>query len=155
MKAKRAYFMALPFVLASCGISETRMNPFNWFGGDEEPTSAQPIEVVERRDLRPLVAEITQLVIERTPGGAIVRVSGLPPTQGWYGADLVPVTRDGAPVDGVLSFSLRAQAPDGPTRVSTRQSRELTAAVFISDTRLSGIRVIQVTGAQNSRIARR
>ena len=155
MKPTRAFLMALPLLVASCGLSETRLNPFNWFGGDEETSSAQPLEVVERRDPRPLVAEITQLVIERTPGGAIVRVTGLPPTQGWYGADLVSVTPEGAPIDGVLSYSLRAVPPEAPTRVSTRQSRELTAARFISDTILSGVRVIQVTGAQNSRIARR
>ena len=159
MKATRAHFLAsammMPLLLASCGISETRLNPFNWFGGDEETTSAEPVQVVERGDPRPLVAEITQLVIERTPGGAIVRVTGLPPTQGWYGADLVALNPDDKPINGVLSYSLRAEPPETQTRVSTRQSRELTAAVFVSDITLSGVRVIQVTGAQNSRIARR
>ena len=159
MKATRAYHLAslmlMPLLVASCGISETRLNPFNWFGGNEETTSAEPVQVVERSDPRPLVAEITQLVVERTPGGAIVRVTGLPPTQGWYGADLVNVNPDGEAFDGVLSYSLRAQPPETPTRVSTRQSRELTAAVFVSDFTLAGVRVIQVTGAQNSRIARR
>jgi hypothetical protein len=159
MKATRAHLLAslmvMPLLLASCGISETRLNPFNWFGGGDETTSAEPVQVVERADRRPLVAEITQLVIERTPGGAIVRVTGLPPTQGWYGADLVNVNPDGAPLDGVLSYSLRAEPPKTPTRVSTQQSRELTAAVFVSDITLAGVRVIQVTGAQNSRIARR
>ncbi len=154
MKPTRATLMALPLVLASCGISETRLNPFNWFGGGETE-SAQPLEVVELSDPRPLVAEITQLVIERTPGGAIVRVTGLPATQGWHGADLVSVNPDGQPLDGVLSYSFRAEPPETQTRVSTRQSRELTVAVFISDIALSGVRVIQVTGAQNSRIARR
>lgn len=155
MKATRAYLMALPLLVASCGISETRLNPFNWFGGSEETTSAEPVQVVERADPRPLVAEITQLVIERTPGGAIVRVTGLPPTQGWHGAALVNVNPDGEAFDGVMSYSLRALAPESPTRVSTRQSRELTAAVFINSTTLAGVRVIQVTGSQNSRIARR
>lgn len=155
MKPTRVFLMAFPLVLASCGISETRLNPFNWFGGSEDATSAQPLEVVELRDPRPLVAEITQLVIERTPGGAIVRVTGLPATQGWHNADLVSANPDGQPFNGVLSYSLRAEPPQTQTRVSTRQSRELTVAVFISDIALSGVRVIQVTGAQNSRIARR
>lgn len=155
MKATRAYLMALPLLVASCGISETRLNPFNWFGSDEEATTAEPVQVVERVDPRPLVAEITQLVVERTPGGAIVRVTGLPPTQGWYGAALVNANPDGEAFDGVMSYSLRALPPKSPTRVSTRQSRELTTAVFISDSRLAGVRVIQVTGSQNSRIARR
>lgn len=155
MKAIRVLLLGLPLVLASCGISETRLNPFNWFGGNEEATTAEPVQIVERRDPRPLVSEISQLVIEPTPGGAIVRATGIPPTQGWYQAALVNVAPDGAPVNGVLSYSLRALPPDTPTRISTRQSRELTAAIFISDTVLSQVRVIQVTGAQNSRIARR
>ncbi|CAN0603427.1 unnamed protein product, partial [Ectocarpus sp. 12 AP-2014] len=74
---------------------------------------------------------------------------------GWHNADLVSANPDGQPFNGVLSYSLRAEPPQTQTRVSTRQSRELTVAVFISDIALSGVRVIQVTGAQNSRIARR
>ena len=155
MTAKRVSILILPLLLASCGLSETRLNPFNWFGGSEEATTAEPVEVVERADPRPLVAEITQLVIERTPGGAIVRVTGLPPTQGWHSVALVNVNPDGEALNGVMSYSLRALPPETPTRVSTRQSRELTAAVYLSDIQLAGVRVIQVTGAQNSRIARR
>ncbi|NNE89645.1 MAG: hypothetical protein HKN27_16375 [Silicimonas sp.] len=155
MKATRAYLLILPLLLASCGISESRFNPFNWFGGGDDTTTAEPLEVVNVDDPRPLVAEITQLVIERTPGGAIVRVTGLPPTQGWYGAALVNVSPNREALNGVMSYSMRALPPDVPTRVSTRQSRELTAAVFLSDIQLAGVRVIQVTGAQNSRIARR
>lgn len=155
MTAKRAFILILPLVLASCGLGDTRLNPFNWFGGSEETTTAQPVEVVERSDPRPLVAEITQLVVERTPGGAIVRVTGLPPTQGWHSVALVNVDPDGEALNGVMSYSLRAVPPETPMRVSTRQSRELTAAVFLSDIQLAGVRVIQVTGARNSRIARR
>ena len=155
MKLTRVYLLGLPLVLASCGISETRLNPFNWFGGDRETTTAQAVQIVERTDPRPLVAEITQLVIERTPGGAIVRASDLPPAQGWHGAALVAENPDGEPLNGVLFYSMRALPPDAPTRVSTRQSRELTAAIFISDTLLARVRAIQVTGVQNSRIARR
>jgi hypothetical protein len=155
MTAKHAYILILPIFLASCGLGETRLNPFNWFGGSEETATAEPVEIVERQDPRPLVAEITQLVIERTPSGAIVRVTGLPPNQGWHSAALVNVDPDGEAVDGVMSYSFRAIPPDETTRVSTRQSRELTAAVFLSNPRLAGVRVIQVTGAQNARIARR
>lgn len=155
MSLTRVVFLMLPLAVASCGISETRFNPFNWFGGDENVSTAEPVEVVAQADSRPVVAEITQLVVERTPGGAIIRVTGLPPTQGWHDASLVSVNPDGQPFNGVLSYSLRAAPPDAPTRVSTRQSRELTAAVFVSEILLTDVRVIQVTGARNSRIARR
>ena len=155
MSLTRIAVLMAPLALASCGISETRLNPFNWFGGGDNVSTAQPLEIVVRADTRPIVAEITQLDVERTPGGAIIRVTGLPPTQGWHGASLVNVDPDGQPFNGVLSYSLRALPPDAPTRVSTRQSRELTAAVFVSDILLSNVRVIQVTGARNSRISRR
>lgn len=142
-------------ILAGCGIRESRLNPFNWFGGGaEEAETLEPFQIVEVSDPRPLVPQITSLTIDRTPGGAIVRVTGLPPTQGWYDVSLVRET-DGEPVEGVLSYSLRAFPPDTPTRVSTTQSRELTAARFISEITLAQVSVIQVTGSQNSRAARR
>ena len=59
-------------LLSGCAtVRESRFNPFNWFGSDEE--SLSPIDVENER--RPLVAEITSLVVERTPGGAIVRAN--------------------------------------------------------------------------------
>lgn len=140
--------------LAGCSrISESRFNPFNWFGSDSNETLA-PVDV-ETRDPRPLVAEITQLEIERTPGGAIVRATGLPPQQGWFAPELIRETPEGTPPDGVLSYSFRAVPPPQATRVSTRQSRELTAAVYLTDLDLTQVRTIRVTGASNSRAARR
>ena len=153
MTGKNWIALALVLVLASgCGtVRDSRLNPFNWFGSDEE--TLDPIEVENER--RPVVSQITSLVIERTPGGAIVRATALPPSQGWFAPELVPATSDGDPVEGVLSYAFRAVPPNAPTRQSTPQSRELSAAVFIPNIVLDRVRVIQVTGAQNSRIARR
>ncbi len=146
---------AIAVILSGCGrISESRFNPFNWFRSDSGETLA-PADVAETRDPRPLVADITSLVVERTPGGAIVRATALPGTQGWFAPELVSATRDGDPVDGVLSFAFRAAPPDGAPRVSTVRSRELAAAVFVTDLTLANVRIIQVTGARNSRVARR
>ena len=139
-------------LLSGCAtVRESRFNPFNWFGSDEE--SLSPIDVENER--RPLVAEVTSLVVERAPGGAIVRATALPTSQGWYEPALVSLDPYGDPVDGVLSYAFRAVPPKTPTRVSTPQSRELSAGVFISNFTLDRVRVIQVTGARNSRIARR
>ena len=138
--------------LSGCGaIGRSRFNPFNWFGSEEEELA--PLEVEEER--RPLVREITSLAVERTPGGAIVRATALPPTQGWFAPELISLDPDGQPIEGVLSYSFRAVPPEAPTRQSTARSRELSAAVFITETVLNRVRVIRVTGAQNSRIARR
>ncbi len=74
--------VASVLVLSGCArVSESRFNPFNWFGSsaDEETVAT----IGESADPRPLVAEVTSLVVERTPTGAIVRATGLPPDQGW------------------------------------------------------------------------
>ena len=139
-------------LLSGCGaISNSRLNPFNWFGNDEE--TLDPIAVENER--RPLVSQITSLVVERTPEGAVVRATALPTSQGWFAAELVSATQDGEPVEGVLSYAFRAVPPPTPQPQSTPQSRELSAAVFIPNIVLERVRVIQVTGSQNSRAARR
>lgn len=151
VKTVGAFFLAVVLVSGCATVRDSRLNPFNWFGSSEE--TLDPIAVENER--RPLVSEITALVIERTPGGAIVRATALPPTQGWFAPELVALTPFGEPVEGVLSYSFRAVPPETPVRASRPQSRELSAAVFISNAVLDRVRVIQVTGARNSRVARR
>ncbi len=143
--------MVLAASLSGCSrVAESRLNPFNWFGQSEP----EPAAVVVVRERRPLVAQITELAVERTPGGAIVRATGLPPTQGWFAAELIRETPDDAPAD-MLVYSFRAVPPRDAERVSTVQSRELTVAVYLTDLDLGGVRVIRVTGAQNARSVRR
>ncbi|NNL73082.1 MAG: hypothetical protein HKP29_06940 [Silicimonas sp.] len=141
--------------LSGCGFGGSRLNPFNWFRSGPDEETLDPIEIVVRDDPRPLVAQIASLGIDRTPGGAIIRATGLPPEQGWHTAALVSEDRDGMPANGVLTYSLRALPPRGPARVSTVRSRELQVATFVSDITLASIREIRVTAALNSRSARR
>ncbi|MBM9593040.1 hypothetical protein JM664_00755 [Rhodobacteraceae bacterium MCCB 386] len=138
--------------VAGCArIGRSRLNPVNWFGRAERvETVAAPVQGVS--DPRPLVPQVTNLTVERNPGGAIVRATGLPPVQGWHGAALVPVPNAG---QGVLAYQFRALPPAGPTRVSTERSRELVVAVFLTDQALAGVREIQVSGATNALAARR
>jgi hypothetical protein len=147
--------LSMALALSGCGLSETRLNPFNWFRSGPDVETLDPVELTESTDTRPLVAQVTALEVERTPGGAIIRATGLPPEQGWYDAELVNEDRDGNPVNGVLLFSFRARPPLEPTRVSTVQSRELSVAVYVSDITLAATREIRVTGALNARTARR
>jgi hypothetical protein len=105
-------------------------------------------------DPRILVADVTEMEVARQPGGAIVRAAGLPPTQGWWDAALVAENR-GEPVDGVLTYRFVVDQPRGPARVSTPQSREVTAAAYISDIKLANVTQIVVLGAANSRSSRR
>lgn len=143
---------ALAVALTACG---SRLNPINWFRTAPEAETLEPFEILQPEDGRPLVSEVTSLTIERTPGGAIVRATGLPPAQGWYDAELVSEDVDEEPVDGVLTYTFRARPPLDPTRVSTVQSRELSAAVYLSDITLARTSTIRVTGETNARVARR
>ena len=143
--------------LTSCGrIRESRiLNPFNWFGRSQESqVAAAATDPNVIADGRLLVADVTELEIARQPGGAIIRASGLPPTQGWWDTELI-ADNDGVPVDGVLTYRFVIAKPIGQTRVSTPQSRELTVATYLSDIKLAEVRKIVVLGAQNSRSMRR
>lgn len=155
MRRRQFLTTAAALALSGCGFGESRLNPLNWFRSDPDTTTASPIVIERPSDRRPLVAEVTSLVVEPTPGGAIIRATGLPPEQGWWDAALVNADRDGQPVDGILTYSFRARPPRTRTRVSTARSRELTAAVAVSNVTLSATRQIRVTGALNSRTARR
>ena len=136
-------------VLAGCSrISESRFNPFNWFGRDRE-VRVETVEVIA--DPRPLVAQVTSVSVEQTPGGAILRAVGLPPRQGYWSPALIENARG----DGVLSFQFRLAQPLQSTRVSTQRSREVVVATFLSDQSLAGVREIRVLGAQSSRAVSR
>lgn len=140
-------------LLAGCSaMSDSNLNPFNWFSQSEEVEGLTPV-VVARADPRPLVAEITGLRIDRAPGGAIVVARGLPPRQGYYLGALVEARAE--PQPGLLQLTLRAFPPQAATRVSTVRSREIYVAQFFTDAELAGIRQISVVGQENGRVARR
>lgn len=140
--------LAVALLLAACG--ESRLNPFNWFGGSTEEDTVAVVEVVT--DPRPLVAEVTALTIDRTPTGAIVRARGLPPTQGWWAAELVPVETED-PADVVYEF--RVVPPPAATPVSTPRSREIVVAAFIPNLQLAQVRRITVRGQNSARTSGR
>lgn len=157
MRTPVSGLLILALVLTGCGrIRDSRINPFNWFGRSEPVAVATAEPAVPGRpgDPRVLVAEVTDMEVARQPGGAIVRATGLPPTQGWWDAALV-AENGGLPVDGVLTFRFVVDQPHGATRVSTPQSRAVTAAAWLSDVKLANISQIVVLGAQNSRASRR
>lgn len=148
-----AALLVAAVALTGCGrIRDSKLNPFNWFGGSKEET----VQVVDGVpvDPRPLVQEVTRLEVARQPGGAIVTAAGVPPTQGWWDAELVPEA-DGAVKDGVLTYRFVVKAPLELRRTSTPQSREVTAAVYLSDIRLQDVTQIVVLGASNSRSSSR
>ena len=158
--------------LTACGrIADSRINPLNWFGKSREAPIQEAGEVnplipkgkrnsffttkAERNKgaLGDPVDQITDMTIARTPGGALLTVTGLPLREGAFEVTLDP-ENDGEPVDGVLTYTLKAFQPtDEP--VGTPATRQVTAAVTLTDQGLAGVRRIVVKGARNAREVRR
>lgn len=137
-------------ILSACG--ESRLNPFNWFkkGESETVATTQPNPF----DPTGLVTEVIELQIDKTPRGAIVYAIGLPPTQGYWGAQLLPIN-NGLPVEGILTYRFEVFEPIGFERVVNQRSREVLAGTVVSNEDLQGVTAIRVLGASNSRISRR
>ena len=149
---KRTVLAALGVVLlvAGCGtIRESRLNPFNWFG------RAEPRETVTTaapQDERLLVAQVLSLSVDPYSTGAIIRAKGIPPTQGWWEAELVARPLD---ENGVLILDFRVFPPITNTPQGTPRSREITVATSLSNVKLDQVREIVVQGATNALSSRR
>lgn len=154
MTTRRTFlFLSLAAVVAGCGkgvIGRSRFNPRNWFGRSENRARRAVAEAAE--ETSPLVQEVLSFVIEPIKGGAILRATGLPPTQGWWQAELVEVPSEDPEV---LTLDFRVLPPPGKTDVNTPRSREVTVAVYRSNIKLANIREIVVQGATNARASRR
>ncbi|QIE42550.1 hypothetical protein G5B39_11775 [Rhodobacteraceae bacterium SC52] len=113
-----------------------------------------------RIDSRTLVDSVTAITLSRTPGGLIVRATGLPPTQGYWDVGLARDRSDDVP-NGTRRYRFVGRPPVDvsgnpiPATVGTATSRQVDAAVFIPDTELNELRQIIIVGAQGSRTARR
>jgi len=131
------------------------LNPFGWFGGRKKADAAETLAprggYVQDIDFRSSVDQITALNAEKTADGVILRAVGLPPTQAYYDAELVPVASDSATR---LDFEFRISPPLQRPRVGTAFSREVYVATFLSQQDLRGIREVRVIGLRNSRSTR-
>ena len=155
--------------LPGCGGSSggSAYNPLNWFGKSRNETVAPeatnaliPQKSAFRRERAApegvAVAQILALAIEPAAGGAILRVTGLAPTLGAYDVRLVP--EFDLEIDGplqTLQYSLKTEYSTRSRPAAPQRSRELTAAVFLSDEDLEGVREIRDSGAENARSVRR
>lgn len=135
--------------MTACGGFSSRLNPLKWF------KRSAPVAVVATEtpaDPRPLVADVLSMQIDHYPGGAIIRATGLPPTQGFWSAELIAL-----PVDekGTLVLEFHVFPPAGPAAVVNQQSREITVAYNITDIKLQEVNQIVVQGAKNARASSR
>lgn len=153
-------------LLAGCGGSS--LNPLNWFGrGQPAPVAAEganPLIPAKSRNsffrrgekvyTGVPIHRVTTLKIERVPGGALVRATGVAQVQGQYDVALVS-TNDDQPVNGVLTYEFRAEMPKRRLVQGSEWSRTVTVATFLTENELAGVRSINVVGAQNALSARR
>lgn len=145
---KRTILVALCAVLVVAGcarVRESRVNPFNWFGGAQREARFElPAEVQDDRLLAP---EVLDLSVERYSAGALVKVVARTPSQGWWDAELVA-----RPIDenGVLVYDLRMFPPLTDTPAGTPSSREITVVASVSAVTLERVSRIVVQGETNA-----
>ncbi|MGJ8627821.1 MAG: hypothetical protein ACSHXB_12755 [Sulfitobacter sp.] len=173
MRKTLSILLVSTITLTACGaVRESRINPFNWFGQSRSEAIQSP------KNTNPLIPEksggifsslraqdavyagipyeqVTNLTIERVPGGAIIRASGLAARQGYYAVQLTPANEDELPVDGVLTYRLEGVRPSVNTPAGTTPTREVIAARRVTDQTLRGVRTIRVEGQQNALVSRR
>ena len=176
MRLLTTSFLVATLTLSACGVvRDSRINPFNWFGNSR----SVPIERDSRAETNPLIPQnergglfrsvrdsvevytgtpvdqVTDLTIERVPGGAIIRASGISAYDGPYQVRLTPATDNAEPVDGVLTYRLEAALPSRLRRVTSERVRTVTAGVRVTDKDLSQVRVVRVEGERNAQTTTR
>ena len=160
------FVLCAALTLAACStISNSSLNPVNWFGSSTVEATAAAIDPATGQirplvqvggsaapiDDRVLVPDITGLVIEQTADGAIIRATGIAPTQGYYNAHLVRVSF----VDGVLTYELRANDPVGTEPTGSVASRTLNVATSVAGATLDAVRTVRVVGQATTRVVSR
>ena len=156
-------------LLGGCGFSDSGWNPFNWFGGgrsvpvEASDGTSNPLVPDTRRTRREAeyvysgtpIDTITELKIERIPGGAIIRATGVSQYQGGYNAFLFPMIDEATTSSGVLTFRFDINLPAGARLGGPERTREITVARRVTEQDLPGIRSIRVEGRQNAQVSSR
>ncbi len=151
MKLPIIAVLVVATTLGGCArIAQSRLNPLNWFG-PSTPAVVTTLYVPPEEN-RPLIAQVTQVKVEPYPGGAIVRATGLPPTDGYWNAELVA-----QPVDdqGRLVFEFRIFPPLEVVSIGTPYTRQINVAAAVSTIKLQGVSSIVVQGQSNALSSRR
>ena len=142
------YFVLVLLVcLAACGNS--RSNPFS-ADTSEERNRMQVLEQQVSAEGRELVAHVSAVRADRNPNGVILIVTGLPESQGYWNAQLVPLN-DELPADGVLSYEFVVSKPAESIGAGSPESREIIVGRSISNRKLRGVSGIRVVSASNVR----
>lgn len=173
MRFAIAFLVISGMALSACGgLRDSRANPANWFGKSKVERRAAPVEAEAYNPLIPeqrdsifqrkseeetyegtAIYAVQGVTVERSAGGAIIKATGVSLRQGAFDVRLWP-ENDGEPVDGVLTYSLRAvqraDTPQGP-----EQTRRVSAGQFVTTQTLDAVRTIRVIGQTNAATTRR
>lgn len=140
--------------LSACSnASSSNLNPFNWFGGNEDEVSEiEPRGGYDDQvDARPIVGTIKSVSTVESPYGVIVHVVAQMPTQNYFDLDLIEAASNDP---RELVFELRGWRPATPGVVGTELQRQVDLATFVSEQNIAPIRTIRIKGATNSMTAR-
>jgi len=135
--------LVMGLTLAACG--KTDLNPLRWLSKARKGAVVETF--VPPADPRGLMDKVVGLQIEPVRTGVLVRATGMPPTQGFWDAALVPLPNDGS---GQLVFEFRVFAPTVAASAGTTATRQITAVASVTNFDLTGVTSIEVKGSQNA-----
>ena len=161
--------------LSACGESHnSTLGLMNWFGDNrtsktasEQTEAKNPLLAETKRGLFKMkpnrdavylgtkIDQVTDLVIESVPGGAVIRATGLASEQGVFQVQLTPTTDDETPVNGVLTYRLEGIHPPTARNVGSNHTRTVVAARALTDQELSDVRRIRIEAARNAQTSLR
>ncbi|WP_138468666.1 hypothetical protein [Poseidonocella sp. HB161398] len=104
-------------------------------------------------DDRQLIGAVDSMTVEPTPGGVIVTATGRVIPGYWDIALAAPAGPRAVPDEIRLEF--RVRPPLTPPPAGSSPTQQVSAARFISNPELAGVRMIIVEGATNNRSSRR
>ncbi|MFK7870943.1 MAG: hypothetical protein AB8B58_17100 [Roseobacter sp.] len=161
MKKPIVLFVILILTLSACSSQNRTSQPLEG-SGDANPLLPQDDGLFSSSGGGELpvfpgspINRIDEVLLERTPGGAIIRVKGVASVQGVYEVRLTPANFDETAEDGVLIYRLEGVNPQGAQPLGSEASRTVTAARRVTDSTLAGVRSVRVEGLSNAQVARR
>lgn len=163
MRSTASTLLVCALFLSACS---SNLNPVNWFGRNDPDATLQSAE-----EDNPLIPEaspfarapevyqgttidtVSDLTIERVPGGIIIRATGQSTVLGAFNAQLTPLEPDETPVDGVLTYLLQAEFFQ--VAAGSPATREVVVGRQLTDQELGDTRIIRVEAVRNALERRR
>lgn len=160
MRTSVLILLTSTLALSAC---QSRVNPLNWFGNDRSDaviTESNPLIPDETEEGRSFFAQeqevayvgkpieqLSSVEVHRVSEGQLVMAVGVSAVHGAHTARLVP--REGGIENGVLTLDFMAIPPLEPIVGGSDVSREITAAIVLTEQQIAGLRTIRVASTRN------